>query len=234
MIPEMMTTEEVIEREVAAGQPFGPFHRYWLNQRAPEKVRRMLELASERPGLVAVGANVKLSTIAMPVSAAAVNTTVAETNLWVPANWTPIQAFDMAPGKSYCVRYGGIIQTTATPTYIFTPRVGQSATPASNVTLGAGPTVTAGTIPASSPFYGEMTFSVRAVDVAYTAITGTGNGYNVVAAAAATAHQVSAMGGAVPTNISNTAASGLIVSITWGTSSASNTITIQWTDMDWD
>jgi hypothetical protein len=38
----------------------------------------------------------------------------------------------------------------------------------------------------------------------------------------------------VPTTISNVAASGLIVSITWGTSSASNTITCQWVDFYFD
>jgi hypothetical protein len=140
----------------------------------------------------------------------------------------------MEPGKRYKVCYGGIMQTTATPTYIFTPRCGSSSTPASNVSLGVSPTITAGTIPASSPFFGEFTLVVRSVDIAYTGITGTGNGFNVVPAAAATIHQVSAMGATVATTISNSAAAGLPVSITWGTSSASNTITVQWLDFYFD
>jgi hypothetical protein len=231
---ETLTTSEVIDLERAAGQDFGPFYQHWLRQSSPGGVRRLLRLAAERPWYEATAPRFVQSSGAMTASAAAVANTVTETNLWIPANWTPIAAFDMEAGKKYVVKFGGIMQTTATPTYIFKPYVGGSTTPGSNIALGTGPTITAGTIPASSPFFGELSMVVRSVDVNYTAITATGNGFVVVPAAAAAVHQVTAYGGSVPTTIPNTAASGLVVSITWGTANASNTITCQWADIRWE
>src|SRR5258706_183453 len=81
-----------------------------------------------------------------PASHTAVANTVTRTNLWVPALWTPVPAWDAGPGKGYLLRCGGIISATASPTIVFNPTFGQSPTPATNVALGATTTFTVGTV----------------------------------------------------------------------------------------
>ena len=76
----------------------------------------------------------------------AVAPTTTRTNLWVPAIHTAIPALDPTPQKMYMLEAGGIISTTGTPTIIFNPTWGQSATPASNIALGATTTFTLGTL----------------------------------------------------------------------------------------
>jgi len=163
-----------------------------------------------------------------PASHTAYASSTTETNLWNPALWTPINAFDPVPGKAYLLRAGGIISTTATPTITFTPRWGQSATPASNVSLGASIALTTGTGLASVPWYAEFLFGFRQLGIAAAGSTGTGNGFVTLGGPAATASQTVAIGATVPTNLDHTTAQGLILSATWGTNSASNTITAQW------
>jgi hypothetical protein len=109
--------------------------------------------------------------------------------------------------------------------------IGTSATAGSNVTLGIGPTITAGTAPASSPFYGEFTFGFRQIGVAASGATVTGNGFTVIPAAAATIHQASAMGGAVPTSIDNTTSQAFQVFLTWGTANALNSLAVTWVNL---
>ena len=162
-----------------------------------------------------------------PASHTAVANTVTRTNLWVPALWTPINAFDPQAGKAYLLRCGGIISTTGTPTIIFNPTWGQSATPASNVALGASITLTTGSGLASVPWYAEFLFGFRQLGIAASGSTGTGNGFVTIGGPAATASQTVAIGGTVPTNLDHTTAQGLCLDVTWGTASASNTITCQ-------
>jgi hypothetical protein len=165
---------------------------------------------------------------APPGSHSAVANTITRTNLWSPSLWSPIPAIDMRPGKVYQVRAGGIISTTGTPTLILNPTVGQSATPASNVTLGASNAVTLGTITNAS-WYAEFFVAVRALGMAAAGSTVTGNGFVVVNGAAGATAQLIAVGGSVPTNVDDTVASGVCLDVTWGTASPSNSITAQWT-----
>lgn len=163
-----------------------------------------------------------------PASHTAVANTTTRTNLWAPALWTPIPALDMKPGKAYILRCGGVLGTTGTPTLIFNPTFGQSATPGSNAALGAGNTITLGTI-AAGKWYAEFTLGVRQLGIAAAGATITGNGFVVVDAAAGAVSQLISIGGGVVTSADHTVATGLCLDVTWGAASASNTITAQWT-----
>jgi hypothetical protein len=162
-----------------------------------------------------------------PASHAAVANTVTRTNLWVPALWTFINAFDPVPNRVYTLRCGGIISTTATPTIVFNPTFGQSATPASNIALGATTTWTLGTL-SNAPWWAEFTLGFRQIGVAASTATCTGNGYVIVGGAAAAVGQCVPMGGTVVTTADHTTAQGMCLDVTWGTASVSNTITAQW------
>jgi hypothetical protein len=163
-----------------------------------------------------------------PASHTAVANTTTRTNLWVPALWTPIAALDPKPGMVYQLRAGGIISTTGTPTIVFNPTYGQSATPASNIALGATTTWTLGTI-SSAPWYAEFTLCFRQLGIAAAGATCTGNGFVVVGGAAGAVGQCVPMGGTVVTSADHSVASGIVLDVTWGAASASNTIACQWT-----
>jgi len=171
---------------------------------------------------------------APPSSHASVNTTASRTNLWVPALWTPVAAFEPRAGMSWTLRAGGIISNTATPTIIFNTCWGASATPASNITFGASQTVTTVTGLSSSSWYLEFTVVVRSLGLAASGCTMTGNGFVVIGGPSVTASQVIAMGGTVITTADHSTAQGIVADVTWGTSSASNTITAQWTKLTSD
>lgn len=223
--------KQIIEREQAAGQAFGPFHRSWLHERAPEKVRRMLTKAREHPELVATRQGfMSMEQVDFPsASLSTINTTVTETNLWNPAILAPIPAGDMKAGKSYFVEFGGLMGTTATPAISFRGRCGtNNSAPPTGTDLGVGPTVTLGSFTAQ-PFYGWFSMGVRSIGVAASSAALSGNGFVVMpAAAAATVTPHAVMGGALPTTVDQSIAQGLSVSVIWGTSSASNTLTCQW------
>lgn len=227
---QRITIDDVIERELAAGELFGPFHRAWLSERAPERVRRNLKLAAERPNLVAADAGyaaLEGQNSANPASFTAVTASATETNLWVPAIWTPIPANSMRAGKVYRVAFGGVFTTTATQgVNTFTPRVGQSGTPATNVTLGASNVTAPAASLTTQAWYGEFTMVVRSLGLAAAGATVTGNGFVLTQGAAAATGTVYVMGGAVPATADNTAASGIIVSLT--ISVASQSYTCQW------
>lgn len=232
-LAERFDPAAIIEREQAAGVPFGPFHRQWLTERAPEKVRRNLELAAQRPDLVGMprqGFSGPDTHDAPPANLrAAINTTVTETNLWDPGLWALIPAFDMKPGKVYQVEFGGVMGTTATPAISFRARCGtNNSAPPTGTDLGVGPTVTLGSFTAQ-PFYGEFELAVRSIGVAASGATVTGNGFVLMpAAAAATVTPHAMIGGAVPATVDHTVNQGLGVSVIWGTSNAANTLTPQW------
>lgn len=163
-----------------------------------------------------------------PASHTAVANTTTRTNLWVPALWTPIAALDPKPGKAYLLRAGGIISTTGTPTIVFNPTFGQSTTPGSNVALGATTTWTLGTL-SSAPWYAEFALGFRQLGIAAAGATCTGNGFVVVGGASGAVGQSVPMGGTVVTTADHTTAQGMVLDVTWGAASASNTITCQWT-----
>jgi hypothetical protein len=101
-----------------------------------------------------------------------------ETLLWLPAQYTPIPANDLRPGKMYKVTAGGIITTATTGTLTITPRYGASATFSSNTTMGAS---IAQTVPTSavtaSPWYLEFTMVCRTLGApgANSTVMGTGS-----------------------------------------------------------
>jgi len=224
--------DEMVDLERARMGGMGPFERDWLMAKAPDGVRRNLRLAGERPDVVAANPPFTSPTgqgVAPPTSFTPVATTNVETNLWVPSIWTPIPANDMQAGKIYQGNAGGVLGTSsAAPTATWTPRCGQSATPSSNVTLGATTGTTMIASLAAVPWCWQFTLVIRSLGLAASGATGTGNGYIVIGGLTTAAGIVQSMGGAVPTTLDNTAATGLILSLTWGTNAAANTATCQW------
>ncbi len=164
-----------------------------------------------------------------PASHGAVVNTTARTNLWVPALWTPIAALDPKPGKAYLLRAGGSISTTGTPTILFVPTFGQSATPASNVSLGSSGAFTLGSGLSGVPWYAEFLLGFRQIGVAASGASCIGHGTVTVSGGSGNVSQAVAMGGTSVTTADNTTAQGLTLDVTWGTASASNTITCIWT-----
>jgi len=237
-----MPIDEIIEREIAAGIPFGPFHRQWLLAQAPEKVRRHLELARDsqiramaRQGLATMDTN-DVNT----ADFTARNTFTTEVSLiGDTANGAPpqsminqfcaIPANDARAGKVYKVIFAGVHSTTGTPTLIFTPRWGNSVTIATNISLGVSQTLTTGSGVAAQPFFGEFIFAIRTAPPGATLGTGKGHGFVAIGTATTTAAVVT-MGktaATVDTSGQGTAGCGLQIGVTWGTSSASNTITCE-------
>jgi hypothetical protein len=236
-----MRVEEIIEREIAAGIPFGAFHRRWLLERAPEKVRRNLELARRHPDFLGMPRQGFASLDINDGNTAdftARNTFTTEVSLLGnTANGAPTQAVinqfcaipanDARVGKVYHLYFGGIYSTTGTPTIIFTPRWGSSTTIATNVSLGVSQTWTTASGVASQPFFGEFIFTIRTAPPEATAGTGKGHGFVALGglttnAAVVTMGKTSAT---IDTTGQGTAGCGIQIGVTWGTSSASNTIT---------
>jgi len=237
---DMMEQVVAHERNVMGG--LGAFERWLTYDRAKEKTRRAFDFVNEglaapyRGRIVPVmrgGANSPFTAVignpaAAPSSFTAVNTTNVETNLWVPAIWSPIPGNDMQAGKVYKHDSGGILSTSsAAPTSLWTPRVGQSATPASNVTMGASTAVTMTASLSNVPWFSTFTFTIRALGLAASGGTGTGNGFIVIGDLTTTAAKVQSIGATVATTIDNTAATGYILSQTWGTNNASNSLQAQ-------
>lgn len=221
-----------IEREQAAGVQLGPFHRRYLLERAPYHVRRWLDHAGRKPHLVnaeQMFTAPEFKGFFPPASLrTAINTTVTETNLWDPNFFTRIPAHTMRQGMNFELQFGGVAGTTGTPVISFRARCGtNNSAPPTGTDLGVGPTMTLGTFTAQ-PFHGQGTFGVRSTGVAASGLTMTGSGFVILAgAAAATTVGTCVFGGAIPTTIDETTDQGLSVSVIWGTSSASNTLTPQ-------
>jgi hypothetical protein len=136
----------------------------------------------------------------------------------------------MRAGKVYKVSFGGIFTSTATPgTLTWTPRAGQSSTPSSNASLGASNATAPPASLTNAAWYGEFTMGIRSLGLAASGATAAGNGFVIVQGAAASSAVVYCMGGTKPTNVDNTAASGLIVSLT--ISVASQSYTCDWVAM---
>lgn len=165
-----------------------------------------------------------------PAAFSAVANTTSETNLWTPSLWTPIPAGDSRAGKIYRMIAGGTLSTTGTPTIIFRPRYGQSGTPASNVNLGASATYTPATAALSSVgWWADFIFGFRAIGTGASGASGIGNGLVVIGNAEANGRgSALAIGGTAGASLDQTTAQGLILSVQWGTASASNTITCDW------
>jgi hypothetical protein len=224
------TISDLIEKEQEGGCQLGPFHRQWLIERAPERIRRNLELAQRFPNLVGAQSQYTATvgnSAANPTSFTAVTASATETNLWVPAIWTPIPANDMTAGKIYKVSFGGAFTSTATQGVLtWTMRAGVSTTPATNVSLGLSNLTAPAASLTSAPFFGEFTMVVRTLGLAAAGATVTGNGFVVTQGAAAATAITYTMGALLPATIDNTATSGMIMSLT--ISVASQSYTCQW------
>ncbi|HYV99691.1 MAG TPA: hypothetical protein VE967_19685 [Gemmatimonadaceae bacterium] len=223
-----------IEREQAAGVMFGPYHRAWLFDRAPEQVKKILARMQEERFSEALCSKQGFTSsdyTEFPSASlrAAINTTVTETNLWDPGVLAPLPVGEIRSGRAWQLDFGGVHGTTGTPAISFRARCGtNNAAPPTGVDLGVGPTMTLGTFTAQ-PFHGSGIFGCRSIGVAASTATITGSGFVICAgAAAATTVATCVFGGLIPTTIDQTVAQGLSVSVIWGTSSASNTLTPQW------
>ena len=223
----------LIEREQGAGIAFGVMHRAYLLDRAPEQVQKILAkmrrgsalgLLASKQGFVSSdytdfpGASLR----------AAINTTTTETNLWDPGIHAPLPVGEIRAGRSWRCVFGGVAGTTSTPTIAFTSRIGtNNSAPPTGTTLGIGPTMTCGTFTAQ-PWYGEGNWGCRIKGVAASGGTMTGVGFVVMpGAAAATTTPICVFGGGIAATIDDTIAQAIGVSVTWGSNSASNTITPQ-------
>ena len=227
------TEDELIDKEMESGVMFGPFHRHRVMMKSPWRIRRHLLMAERArvPGFAPMAGRQGFASMDVndfpPSSFTAVTASATETNLWTPAIWTPIPANDMRAGKVYKVSFGGVFTSTGTPgTLTWSPRSGQSGTPGSNVALGASGAIAAPASITAGPWYGEFTLGIRSLGLAASGATGTGNGFVLVSAGTATGVMYT-LGGTVATTIDNTAAGGLIVSLT--ISVASQSYTCQWT-----
>ena len=225
--------DELIDHErTCRGAILGPWERWLYLDRAPERTRALLAKSRQFPDVVCL--NGLTAPEGQPSAAiasfTAVNTTNVETNLWVPAIWTPIPANSMLGGKVYQANAGGVLGTSSVaPTALWTPRCGQSATPSSNVTLGATTASTMIASLAAVPWTWQFTMVVRSIGLAASGAATTGNGYVVIGGLTTAVGVVQSMGGTVTSTVDNTAATGLILSISWGTNAAANTATCQWT-----
>jgi hypothetical protein len=222
--------DKLVQREFACGI-FGEYARLKYLSNAPGHVKKQLERAKKFPHLYALqqGFTGLVITDPPPASFTAVGaSSTAEANLWqLPSLWSAIPAGDMRAGKIYVVECFGVCSTSSTPTVTWTGRVGQSTTPATNISLGASTAVATGSGLSAVPFYASLRMQVRSVGVAASGATCIGAGFAVLGNAAAAAAQVAVFGGTVPTNVDSTVAQGLVISITFGTSNAGNTFTTQ-------
>lgn len=230
---------EVVEREQARGLTFGPFHRQWLLERAPEKVRRNLELARIRPLVVATrqgfaGMDFNDGNTA---AFAAINTSSAELNM-IGATQALINQFctipanDARAGKVYELWMSGNYGNTGTPTMVFTPRWGSSTTPATNVTLGANGAWTSITGTTALGYMVDFRLNVLTSPPGATLGTALGRGtvflgIPVTSSQVVAAIHIGGTQGTIDTTGQGTAGCGITMNLTWSASSASNTQTCQ-------
>lgn len=222
--------DEMIDRERAFSRGLGPFERDRLLAKAPDRIRRELRLAAQRPQLVGVSPSFQAvvgQPSANPSSYTAVNTTNVETVLWTAAIWTPIAANDAQTGKVYQGNAGGVLGTSSVaPTALWTPRYG---TTTGGVTLGATTATTMIASLSAVPWSWQFTLAIRALGLAAGATAGTGNGYIIIGGLTTAAGIVQSMGGTVASTIDTTTAQGLVLTNTWGANALTNTVTCQWT-----
>src|SRR5438477_95254 len=228
-----LTLDDMVRKEHQAGVRFGPFHRQMLLERAPKNVLRQLELARLRPQIVGMPEQAfNAAAYVPPFSHTAIATTVTETYLWIPGQYSQIPLGDPVVGKAYYVKAGGIVSTTGTPTVVNTLRYHAPATTTvGGVSLGASVAGTTATGLANVPWFLEAIVIFRSLGLAATSATVTGTGNTVIGGVAGTAPSFSLSYGTNGTATVDTytqANMGIGVGWTWGTSSASNTVTCQW------
>lgn len=162
-----------------------------------------------------------------PTSHASVVNTVTRTVLWNPQLWTPIPAFSMQAGNTYRLTAFGVLSTTGAPTLIWQVCFGSSTTPGSNTTFGASTTAAMPTTVTNVPWFLDFIMQVRSVGLAASGSTVVGVGSVQIGGAAGAASTDLAFGGTVLTTADDKTQQGVSGDVTWGTASASNTITTQ-------
>ena len=146
--------------------------------------------------------------------------------LWPVSLITPIPAFDARPGKLYKLTAGGIITMPATTGSItLTPRWGQSATVATNISMGASTAQFSAVATTNRPWTMELHVLCRTVAAAGGAnstVIGWGDfkTQGIVTAGGATI--LICMGGTSAT-VDVGVATGIGVSIIWTTTAGSIT-----------
>lgn len=235
------TLDDIVAQERAVGVPFGPWHRQWLVDHAPDRVRKNLELAKRFPGVMGMarqGFSSMDTNDGATVAFGAVVSISSETNMvgttqGLINQFCAIAANDARPGKMYEVKAGGVYGNTGTPTMVYTPRWGSSTTPATNVTLGASAAWTSITGTTALPWYLQFTLTIRTVGVGATQGTAYGTGF-VIHQIPVTSSQLAApvmMGATIATidvTGQGTAGCGITMNLTWSANSASNTSTCNW------
>lgn len=225
-----LTVDELIERERECGVLFGPFWQYKYLERAPEHIRRHLDMSRRHPNLRATR-----NAFDTPVlqefpnfSGIAAVTSATETNLWDPGLWTPIPANDPVAGCGYKLSFGGIYsnRTTSTPASTWRTRWGtNNSAPPTGTLLGAASNATyMGAATTNKPFFGEVTVVVRSVGTSGSAVA---TGFVTIVSDTVTARVTWVFGGA-PSTVDTTVNAGIGVSHVWSATNASNTLTCQW------
>lgn len=154
------------------------------------------------------------------------STVTTEAMLWPVATITPVSAFEFRPGKMHRLTAGGIITLPAnTGSITLTPRIGQSATVATNVTLGASGALFSPGATTNRPWILELNTLCRTVGVtagATSTVMGWGKFMTQGLLTTGSAPFVLTMGGTSAT-VDVGVASGIGVSIIWGTTAGSIT-----------
>lgn len=238
------SVKDIIDKEQEVGVAFGPFHQWWLLQRAPEKVRRQLELARQHPHLVGARQGFASADLNDANTAAfnARNTSASEINmLGSDVNGAPSQAIinqycaipanDARAGKVYRLNAGGVYGNTGTPTMVITPRWGSSTTIGTNISLGPSIAFTSISGTSGLPFFMQFDFTIWTAPPGATLGTGKGFGFTIWGVPSGTIFPSVAMGGTaatIDTTGQGTAGCGLQMGSTWSASSASNTATVNY------
>lgn len=89
----------------------------------------------------------------------------------------PINVGDARAGKIYQAKAGGIYSTAASGTLTITPRIGISATAATNITLGASGAQTVPVSVSGVPWYLQFTLVIRSIGLAGANSIAFGNGF---------------------------------------------------------
>lgn len=236
---DRMRVDEIIQRELDAGIMLGPFHRSWLNEKAPHKVKEYLRKAALHPEIVASRQGFTSMDVNDGATGAfgALNTSTSELSV-VGSSQALINQFcaisgnDPKAGKVYKVNFTGKYSNTGTPTVIWNPRWGNSPTVATNIALGTGPTITTITGVTNLAVYGEFKFTILSSPPGATAGSGLGRGFVAMGIPVTNSQyaQTCMIGGTtatIDTTGQGTAGCGIQITIQWGTSSASNTFTLE-------
>lgn len=144
-----------------------------------------------------------------PIANLTAVTATSETGLWNVANYSPINANDMTPGKIYRLSAGGILSTAASGTLIITPRYG---TTTGGVTLGASVTQTVPINLSNVPWYLQFDLVCRTIGAPGSNSTVIGSGFFVSAGTAATAGSAFALSfGGTSGTVDASVASGIFI-----------------------